>query len=141
MMKTIKFKKLNNKAVMPKKAHPTDAGFDIIATSRIYQGECYVYSTGIAIQLPKDHVALIFPRSSISKTGLILSNSVGVIDAGYTGEIMFKFRPTNSHPILYNVGDRIGQMVILPLPQVKFKEVKELFKTDRGNGGFGSTGK
>lgn len=137
----IKFKKLNDKAVMPKKAHETDAGFDLVATSRIYQGGCYVYGTGLAIEIPVNHVGLIFPRSSISNTGLTLSNCVGVIDSSYRGEITFKFRQVNDHPMLYNIGDRIGQLIILPYPEFKFIESDVLSSTDRGAGGYGSTGR
>lgn len=142
-MKTmkIKFKKLNDNAVMPSKAHPTDAGFDLTATSRIYQGGCYVYGTGIAVEIPKGYVGLVFPRSSISRTGLTLSNCVGVIDSGYRGEITFKFRPVSDHPVLYNVGDRIGQLIILPYPDVKFVEAGRLSDSERGIGGYGSTGR
>ena len=140
-MKTIKFKKLNSKAVTPKRAHATDACYDLVATDRTYQGGCYVYNTGIAIQLPKNKAALLFMRSSVSRTGLNLANAVGVVDEGYTGEILLKFRPVNDHPILYTPGEKVGQMLIIDCPAYTFQEVKELKKTDRGNGGFGSTGK
>lgn len=137
----IKFKKLTENAVMPSKAHPTDAGFDVVATNRTYQGGCFVYSTGIALELPKDYVAFLFQRSSVSKMGLMLANCVGVIDSGYRGELIFKFRPLNDHPMLYNIGDKIGQIVIQKLPNIELVEAKELNKTERGDGGFGSTGK
>lgn len=137
----VQFKKLNNKAVMPEKAHPTDAGFDLTATSRTYQGGCYVYGTGIALELPKDYAAFLFQRSSVSKKGLILANCVGVIDSDYRGELILKFRQVNDHPILYNVGEKIGQMIIQKLPHIELEETKEISKTERGDGGFGSTGK
>lgn len=140
-MKTIKFKKLNPNAIKPTRAYSTDAGFDLVATSRTYQGGCYVYGTGLAIEIPANHVGLIFPRSSISKIGLTLSNCVGVIDSSYRGEITFKFRPVNDHPMLYNVGDRIGQLIVLPYPEFKFIESDVLSSTDRGTGGYGSTGR
>lgn len=137
----IKFKKLTDNAVAPSKAHPTDAGFDLVATSRTYQGGCFVYGTGIALELPKDYAAFLFQRSSVSKMGLMLANCVGVIDSDYRGELIFKFRPLNDHPMLYNVGDKIGQMVIQKLPHIELTETKEINKTERGDGGFGSTGK
>ena len=93
----------------------------------------------------------MFPRSSNAKTDLLLSNSVGVLDSGYRGEVMFKFKHTiligvDETPCLdefrsYNVGDRVGQIIILPYPEIQFEEVEELSNTDRGTGGFGSTGK
>lgn len=137
----IKFKKLTENAATPSKAHPTDAGFDVVATNRTYQGGCFVYNTGIALELPKDYVAFLFQRSSVSKMGLMLANCVGVIDSGYRGELIFKFRPLNDHPMLYNIGDKIGQIVIQKLPNIELIEAKELNKTERGDGGFGSTGK
>ena len=137
----VRIKKLNDRAVVPVKAHDTDAGFDLVATSRIYQGGCYVYGTGLAVEIPDGYVGLIFPRSSISKTGLSLSNAVGVIDAGYRGEITFKFRSVEEHPILYNVGDRIGQLIIMAYPKIDFEESESLSNTDRGTGGYGSTGR
>jgi dUTP pyrophosphatase len=94
----------------------------------------------LAIELPLNTVGLIFPRSSIAKTDLVLSNSVGVIDQDYRGEILFKFKPVNSGRIVYKAGDRVGQLVIMPLPQVEVVETEQLTMTDRGTGGFGSTG-
>jgi dUTP pyrophosphatase len=96
------------------------------------------YDTGIAIEIPQGYVGLLFPRSSVSKTVLTLSNSVGVIDSGYRGSIMFKFRYPEEGPV-YEVGDRVGQIIIMPYPQISFEEVEELSETERGEGGFGST--
>ena len=140
-MKIIKFKKLNPNAVMPSRAYKTDAGFDLTAVTRHFEGDCYIFGTGIAVEIPQNHVGLIFPRSSVSKTNMILANCVGVIDSGYRGEIMLKFKALANHPNLYTGGEKIGQLIILPYPQFKFKEVDELSSTDRGAGGFGSTGK
>ena len=135
----IKFKKLDLNAKIPTKAHLADAGFDLTATSLVNTREIATYGTGIAVQIPKGFVGLLFPRSSIYKKSLRLANSVGVIDSGYQGEIMFKFDKTKSDP-LYNIGDRVGQLVILPIPEVTFKEVTEFQGSDRSTGGFGSTG-
>lgn len=141
----VKIKKLHPDAVIPKYAHPgEDAGVDLTAISREYdeENEVYSYKTGLAIQVPKGHVGLIFPRSSIYKSDLSLSNAVGVIDSGYTGEISFKFKMTKDAPVItaYSVGDRIGQLIIMPYPQVEFEEVDELDETERGSSGFGSSG-
>lgn len=89
----IKIKKLSSDAVMPTKAHPTDAGFDLVATSRnIDDYGNLVYGTGLAFEIPEGYVGFLFPRSSISKKNLILTNSVGVLDCHYPGEVTFKFK-------------------------------------------------
>lgn len=142
----IKFKKLHENAVMPSKAHPTDAGFDLVATSKSVDGYGnIVYGTGLAVEIPEGYVGLLFPRSSICKISLALTNSVGVIDSCFRGEITFKFKPTLSSftkaNTSYEVGDRLGQMIILPYPTVTFIESDTLSETDRGEGGYGSTGK
>ena len=137
----VKFKKLCAEAVEPTKAHPTDAGADLTATSKKWDDEkqCWIYGTGIATEIPDGYVGLIFPRSSIRKYGLALSNSVGVIDSGYRGEIMCSFKPSGTCPT-YNIGDKIAQFIIMPYPEVSYTEVEELSETDRGEGGHGSTG-
>ena len=102
----------------------------------------FVCKTGIAVEIPPGYFGAIFPRSSIRNTPLILSNCVGVIDSGYRGEIVFSFRWVNTADgAQYKPGDRIGQLVILPLPEVEFEEVLVLSNSQRGTGGFGSTGK
>lgn len=142
-MKKLRIKKLNDKAVLPERAHATDAGMDLTATSKKFDPvtNTMSYGTGIAIQLPKNHVGLLFSRSSVYKTGMMLANCVGVIDEGYGGEIQFKFKTGDNPANQYNVGDRIGQLVVVELPKFKVEEVLELNETDRGEGGFGSTGK
>lgn len=140
----VKIKRLNKDAVLPYKAHATDAGMDMVATSRNFDNNGnVVYGTGIAVEIPRGYVGLVFPRSSVSKQDMMLSNSVGVIDSGYRGEITFKFKTVGNkmYPDMYNVGDRIGQLIILPYPDIFWDEVDELEDTDRGNGGYGSTGK
>ena len=97
-------------------------------------------------EIPKGYVGLVFPRSSIRKTDLSLTNCVGVIDSGYRGEIQATFKKifgkndVRLDELDYNVGDRIAQIMIIPYPSVTFVEVDELSQTDRGEGGFGSTG-
>jgi dUTP pyrophosphatase len=136
----IKIKKLHDDAVVPSYAKDGDAGMDLFITEIKSENRLDItYGFGIAIEIPEGYVGLIFPRSSIRKTDLILSNSVGVIDSGYRGEIQATFRKTGVDS--YNVGDRGAQIIILPYPQIEFKEVKELSNTERGEGGFGSTGK
>lgn len=140
----VKFKKLVPEAVIPEYAKSGDAGKDLVATSRTWNDEmqCWIYGTGLAVEIPEGHVGLLFPRSSIRKYGIILTNHVGVIDSGYRGEIMLTFRPAmvgGEH--IYNVGERIGQLIIMPYPQYESIEAEELSETERGEGGHGSTGK
>lgn len=140
----VKIKKLHPNAVIPVYSKPGDAGLDLTATS--IDDDSYgniVYGTGLAIEIPEGYVGLLYPRSSNSKTDLYLTNHVGVVDSGYRGELMFKFRPINgiADAYIYAVGDRIGQLIIMPYPSIKFVETDELSDSDRGVGGFGSTGK
>lgn len=148
-MLNVKIKRLSPDAVIPKYAKPGDAGMDLVATTHEFEKNAagrrmQVYGTGLAFEIPEGYVGLIFPRSSIAKTELALTNCVGVIDSGYRGEVKFKFaidagsRPTSEGS--YKVGDRIGQIIIMPFPQVNFEEVSELSETERGTGGFGSSG-
>ncbi len=138
----VKIKKLHKDAVIPKYAQDGDAGLDLTATSIVYDDHGNaVYGTGLAIEIPKDYVGYIFPRSSISKKTLALTNSVGVIDSNYRGEIMLKFKHHGLYRDEYNIGDRIGQLIIMPIPSIELEEVEELSDTNRGTGGFGSTGK
>lgn len=137
----VNVKKLHPNAVIGSYAKPGDAGIDLTATSKSYdQYKNVVYGTGLAFEIPEGYVGLVFPRSSICKQDLILSNCVGVIDSGYRGEVMLKFKPTENFARLYEVGDRIGQIIIMPYPQITLNEVEELSETERGNGGYGSTG-
>lgn len=139
MALNIKIKKLHKDAVIPTKAHTTDAGCDLYATSCHYDNGLIIYGTGIAVEIPAGCVGLVFPRSSIANTHLTLSNSVGVIDSGYRGEVMAKFRKGGTRG--YDVGERIAQLIILPYPEVVFEEAEELSESDRGTGGYGSSGK
>lgn len=136
----VKIKKLHEDAVIPSYAKHGDAGMDIVSIRKEKDNnQNDVHYTGIALEIPEGYVGLIYPRSSISKTSCALRNSVGVIDSGYRGEIIFKFGcATNLN--CYSVGDRIGQLIIMPFPQIQFEEVEELSDTDRGEGGYGSTG-
>ena len=138
----VKIKKLHPDAVIPSYAKPGDAGLDLTATSKVWDDkkEKVVFGTGLAVEIPEGYVGLIFPRSSICKTLMSLANSVGVIDSGYRGEIKFFFKPGYRPKRNYEVGDRIGQLIIMPYPQIELEEVAELSETERGEGGFGSSG-
>ncbi len=152
----VKIKKLNPNAVIPSYAKIGDAGMDLVATEILKDTpEQITYGIGIALEIPEGFVGLVFPRSSIRKTGLQLSNSVGVIDSGYRGEIQATFNKvfggdrfydeTKLTEItsndFYKVGDRIAQIMIIPYPSIQFVEADELSDSERGDGGFGSTGK
>ena len=133
----VKIKKVRKTAIIPKYAKKGDAGVDLTAVDRKIEGIWNTYYTGLAIEIPPGYVGLLFPRSSVYKTEQRLANSVGVIDSGYRGEIMMKFNRSMKE---YKIGDRIGQLIIIPYPQIQFEEVKELSQTERSHGGFGSTG-
>jgi dUTP pyrophosphatase len=142
----VKIKKLHPLVVIPTYAKSGDAGMDLIATSIISETPSQItYGLGIALEIPEGFVGLVFPRSSIRKTRLQLSNSVGVIDSGYRGELQATFNKITTtienQKNDYKVGDRVCQIVIIPHPFVELIEVDELSDTERGEGGFGSTGK
>jgi dUTP pyrophosphatase len=152
----VRIKKLNPTAIIPTYAKNGDAGMDLVATSIISDTpEQITYGMGVALEIPEGFVGLIFPRSSIRKTGLQLSNSVGVIDSGYRGELQATFNKVFGSERMYDemkvkevqpneyykVGDRIAQIMIIPYPPIEFVEAEELSNTERGEGGFGSTGK
>lgn len=159
----VRIKKLCPEAVIPAYAHASDAGMDLVATSVKMDEFCnIVYGTGIALEIPEGYVGLIFPRSSNCKKTLWLTNAVGVIDSGYRGEITMKYRPSlvDTKPLInrirqflhlpstftyascheYEVGDRMGQLIIMPYPKIEFEEVDFLFPSDRGCRGYGSSG-
>lgn len=167
----VKFKKLSDKAVIPTKAHPTDAGFDMTAVKVNITDNYVEYETNIALEIPDGYVGLLFPRSSNSKKDLLLANSVGVVDSCYRGDVKFRFKrilmpvmqdvmiapPTgdiltdakNTRKVpglayrddfIYKVGDKIGQLVIMPIPEITLVETDELTETDRGDTGFGASG-
>jgi dUTP pyrophosphatase len=166
----VKIKKLHKDAVIPSYAHSTDCGLDLTAVSKTFdEYGNVVYGFGLAFEIPEGYAGFIFPRSSNHKSGLLLTNCVGIVDSGYRGEVMAKFASRNYEPKTklevvdgdrwtsgvvrrqtiepkfnennYNIGDRVAQMVILPYPKVTFVEKDELSETDRGEGGYGSTGK
>ena len=136
----VQIKKLNVNSVMPKYANKGDAGLDLTVTEcEQIDNEHIKYKFGIAIKIPDGYVGLIFPRSSIYKQRQILSNSVGVIDSQYIGEITAIMIGTTDTS--YKVGERACQLIIMPYPQIEFEKVEELKNTERGTNGYGSTGK
>jgi len=143
----VRFKKLSEKATTPSYAKPGDAGLDITAITYLTdpKNDTINYHTGLAIEIPEGYVGLLFPRSSVYKTELSLTNCVGVIDSGYRGEIVFKYRmPKNTFFASvkrFEEGDRVGQLIILPYPKIDLEEATELSDTERGKSGFGSSGK
>lgn len=138
----VKFKKNDFWAETPEYANTGDAGMDLTCTRVVEQNsKTITYGTGLAFEIPKGHVGLVFPRSSIRKYDLALTNSVGVIDSGYRGEIMFTFMKTKWwKPRVYKIGERLGQIVFLPYPKTFLEEVENLNSSDRDTKGFGSSG-
>lgn len=139
----VQIKLLNDAAKLPAYSKVGDAGLDLVATSmnitQEYNYGFVEYGTSLAIKVPEGYVGLIFPRSSISNYGMILANSTAVIDSNYVGELKLRFKyisGTNA----YNIGDRVGQLIIIPYPTIEFEQVEELPETNRNDGGFGSTG-
>lgn len=166
----VKIRKLDPKAVIPKYAKAGDAGLDFVAITKEVSREQTIYGTGLAVEIPPGYVGLIFQRSSVRNYTMSLSNAVGVIDSGYRGELKAIFnhitdrteirqetRPFWDHKDElvgigpkdfvvqaqkhYEVGDKIMQLVILPYPQVELVEAESLSETERGEGGWGSTGR
>jgi len=153
MIKEINFLKLNENAVTPSKGTPYSVGYDLTATSIRYDSEYdfLEYGTGIAVEIPDGYACLLAPRSSVTKKGLFLANSVGVGDPDYRGELTFRYK-SHSLPLkqykyiprgkIYEVGERIGQLLIVKVENLfVFIEQDELSETVRGEGGYGSTGK
>ena len=138
----VRFKKLNPKAVKPTYSKEWDAGLDITTISQTSNTtEQVIYSTGIAIEIPRGYVGLLFPRSSVRNYQLTLSNCVGVIDCTFRGEIEITFNKNNGlDSFKYKPGNRIAQLVILPLPKINLIESDELSETERGDQGHGHSG-
>ena len=141
----VKIKYLNDKAIKPEYATDGSAGMDLSAAMDapivLKVGGRAMIPTGIAMQIPKGYGGFIFPRSGLAyKKGISMANCVGVIDSDYTGEIRVVLHNISCHDYTVNPGDRIAQMVFLPVALADLTVVEELEKTDRGSGGFGSTG-
>jgi dUTP pyrophosphatase len=155
-MNIIKIKKLYNDVKLPEAMTEGASGFDVYC-HRIEKkaDNLYICYTGFGVKIPDNTSMLMMPRSSITKHNWVLGNSVGLLDPDYVGELQFRFRgiPINAYkkpmsgnfyldyePFPYKVGDRIGQILLIPKLYTTFKQVNELEETDRGDGGFGSTG-
>jgi len=140
----VRAKRLHPNAVIPSYSKDGDAGLDLtIVDVKEEDIEGITYGFGLALEIPKGYVGLIFPRSSVKNYKLILSNCVGVIDSGYRGEIMATFKKTMNFldTKKYKIGDRGAQIIIIPYPKVRIVESEELTNTERNTGGFGHTGK
>jgi len=143
-MTPLKWTKLNPEAVAPDQAYPDDAGYDLRAAwAKWADNDMYIeYGTGLAFEIPPGFCGLAFPRSSLSDYDLALSNSVGVIDSGYRGEVRFRFRVLkNYRPKIYGAGDRIGQLVVVALPKIRLVYADMLSASARGDNGHGSSGR
>jgi dUTP pyrophosphatase len=135
--------KVTNTNCLPNRAHPTDAGADLVAAEITFmdKGVRTLVKTGVFIEIPMGYVGLLFPRSSLSKLDITMTNSVGVIDSDYRGEIMASLMYNGNQPNYFiQQYSKIVQLVIVPIALPEFVIVKELQDTVRGTGGFGSTG-
>ena len=126
----------------PSYAHPGDAGLDLYATEPAeVTRETVLIPTGVAVAVPDGHVGLICPRSGLSEYGVTVANAPGVVDAGYRGEVMVRLTTTSVFPYQVHRGDRIAQLLIVPVARPEVTVVDRLDGTARGAGGFGSTGR
>ncbi len=145
----MQYKLINSSAIhcMPTRANPTDAGLDLRALFEvtIHPNSVALIDTGIAVKIPVNHVGLVFQRSGLTKHNITLANAVGVIDSDYRGQVLVALRNLNEETeFSVKAGDRIAQLVILPIVIPKLVEVnttkEDWNDTSRGSGGFGSTG-
>ncbi len=138
------FKQLDRDAELPAQAHPGDAGFDLCSTVdvEVGPGERAMVPTGLSVAVPEGHAGLVLPRSGLaSRHGLTLANAPGLIDSGYRGEVTCAVvNLDRDQAVEIRKGDRIAQLVIVALLQVRSAWVDELPPSTRGEGGFGSTG-
>ena len=140
----VKVLKLKENAILPRYAHPGDAGADVFAAGHVVlePGATALVPTGIAIELPHGYEAQVRPRSGLAlKHSVSVLNTPGTIDAGYRGEVGVIMINHGREPFEINPGDRIAQMVIKPVLEVEMVEAETLSDTSRGAGGFGSTGR
>jgi dUTP diphosphatase len=137
--------RLQSEAVLPSRAHPGDAGLDLYAceAAHIGPGERWSVGTGIAVEIPDGHAGLVLPRSGLAREhGIALVNSPGLIDSGYRGEVRVLLLNTDPAEIFrIAAGDRIAQLVIVPIAIAEPLESVELSESARGSGGFGSSGR
>ena len=136
---TIKVMRRGALAALPKQMHVGDAGFDLVANSRKVdlENNCMVYGTGLRVEIPRGYAMFIFPLSTCYKHAAMIANCVAVIHSGYRGEVRVVFKGLNA---CYELGERIAQAVILPVPEVEYVDACELSESDRGEGELCSTG-
>jgi dUTP pyrophosphatase len=137
----VRIKKLHPDAVIPTYAKHGDGAMDLrsVSVSHDYTNDYLEYDTGIIYEIPEGYIGLLLPRSSITNKNMVLKNSIGLIDSGYRGSIKFRFIQVGGVNI-YDIGDKVGQILILPYPQIELEEVEELSDSERNIGGFGSSG-
>ena len=144
-MTGLPFKRLDSDASLPEPAHPGDAGLDLrsVMDVEVKPGERVMVRTGLAVAIPDGHAGLVLPRSGLaSRHGLTLSNAPGLIDAGYRGEVVCAVvNLDREESVSIAKGDRIAQLVIVEVPEVRPEWMDELPESTRGEGGFGSTGR
>ena len=143
-MTELAFQRLDPDAVLPERAHPGDAVFDLrsIEDVEVGPGERAMIGTGVAVAIPDGHAGLVLPRSGLaSKHGLTLANAPGLIDSGYRGEVLCSVVNLDPHEsVKIARGDRMAQLVVVEMPELRPRWVEELPPSSRGEGGFGSTG-
>jgi dUTP diphosphatase len=136
--------RLREDAVVPARAYPGDAGLDLVACEHheIAPGERALVGTGIAVAIPDGHAGLVTPRSGLAaRNGISIVNAPGLVDSGYRGELRVLLHNTDpSEPFVVEPGMRVGQLVVVAVPEAVLREVSELPDSERGVGGFGSTG-
>ena len=144
MSPELPFKRLDARALIPERAHPSDAGLDLrsVVDVEVGPGERALVPTGLAVAIPDGYAGLVLPRSGLaSKHGLTLANAPGLIDAGYRGEVICAVVNLDREaPVHIARGDRIAQLVIVAVSELEPVWVDELPPSTRGDGGFGSTG-
>tara|TARA_Y100001956_G_scaffold73316_1_gene79408 strand:+ start:106 stop:540 length:435 start_codon:yes stop_codon:yes gene_type:complete len=139
----IKIKRLNENAILPEKQHDSDAGYDLYSIEEIIlkPNQIYKVKTGIAIQIPNNYGGLVLPRSGLSsKYGISLINTPGLIDSGYRGELLIPLINHSSNEYTINKTERVAQLILLEIPEVKIEVTSDLDESDRESKGFGSTG-
>jgi dUTP pyrophosphatase len=141
----IPFTRLRDDAVLPTRAYPGDAGLDLVACERhqLGPGERTLVGTGIAVAIPEGHAGLVSPRSGLAaEHGITIVNSPGLVDAGYRGELRVILHNTDPHQaFVVEPGMRIAQLVVVAVPAAELREVEALPASERGESGFGSSGR
>ncbi len=143
---TVKVKKLDPRAILPSRGSPFSAGADLHACMdaplTVAPGETVIIHTGLTAEIPEGYAGFVFARSGLaSKSGLAPANKVGVVDSDYRGEYMVALYNHSQKPVTVSPGDRVAQLVVMPVASTEFVEAEELSETERGTGGFGSTGR